>query len=212
MHSGNLTQLLVPIIILYFFVRWLTSQTPAARKKRRLAQLAQEEVARQRALEAEEKKRVHAQNKAETTALREREISKSMPTHIAAAFSQFKADQLHGKASFGSMHEFSPLTCFGYRVGKSQGVPKNRRHEIVYYTWHANLSDIIPSDYAREWGQPGTYYRYQKIIGHLTRLARQRAGRFNYEVAVEEWEADIRWLEETHGTLARRYRDFGYAK
>lgn len=205
MYSENLGQLLILIIILYFLVRWLISQTPHARKQRRLAQLAREE-------EAKEAIRVHTQNEAETAALREREISKSMPAHIAAAFSQFKADHLHGKASFGSMHEFSPLTCFGYRVGKSQGVPTNRRYAIVYYTWHANLPDIIPSDYAREWGQPGTYYRYQKIIDHLTRLARQRAGRVNYEAAVEEWEADIRWLKETHGALARRYRDFGYAR
>lgn len=212
MNSDNLGQLVALIIILYFLVRWLASQTPNARNQRRLARLAREEEARQRALKAEEAERVRAQIRAETTALRECETNKPMPSHVAAAFLQFKGDHLSGHASFGLMHEFSPLTCFGYRVGKSQGIPTNRRHEIIYYTWHANLPDIIPSDYAREWGRPGTYYRYQKIIGHLTRLARQRAGRANYEIAVGEWEADILWLEETHGALARKYRDHGFSR
>jgi hypothetical protein len=126
------------------------------------------------------------------------------------AFSQFESDFRSGSANFWNMHDFSPLTCFGYRVGKTNGVRESIRREIIYYTWYATLPAIIPRRYAAEWGGPGTYKRYSKIISHLSMLASQRKNRTNYKVAVNQWEGDVEWFKGNYSSIAGRYNLYGF--
>ena len=108
------------------------------------------------------------------------------------------------------MNEFSPLACFGYRVGKTSNLTEQQRREVIYFTWYAQIPSIIPKKYAYEWGNPGSYKRFSKLISHLSMLATQRASRTNYEVAVSHWTSDFKWFETKYSDLAHQYKKYGF--
>lgn len=102
--------------------------------------------------------------------------------------------------------EESPLTCFGYRVGKTNGRPDHQRKDILKFAVWGEIPNFFPDYYRNTWGKPGTYKRYRKIIDHISMLADQRAGRLNFEVAVSQWLMDINWLNESYGILMDKIR------
>ncbi len=138
------------------------------------------------------------------------EIEKSVPKYIQEALSKFSKEYKSNPSKFKSMNEISPLACFGYKVGKTSGLTEKQRHEIIYYTWYAKIPSIIPSAYAREWGAPGTYKRFNKIVNHISMLANQRASRSNFEFAISHWTADAQWFESNYSGLAHQYKQFGF--
>jgi len=154
--------------------------------------------------------REYAEKHAELQARRSKEMQKPLPKYMQRALSQFEAEYQRNPGAFKSMHEFSPLACFGYKVGKTNGLPGQLRHEIIYFTWYAEIPSIVPSQYAREWGDPGTSKRFSKIRSHLSMLANQRRSRKGYEVAVSHWDSDVKWLTENYSDLAFQYSQYGF--
>ncbi|WP_156001290.1 hypothetical protein [Thioalkalivibrio sp. ALgr3] len=148
--------------------------------------------------------------KAELEQIRQKELVKALPSHMVRSLERFEAEVRSGKDHFLGQNDFSPLACFGYKVGKTNGLPEKQRREVIYYTWYAELPDVLPQGYVRKWGGPGSYKRYLMIMRHLEMLANQRRSRRNYHVAVAHWDADRKWFQETYGELANKYFQHGW--
>ncbi|MDC0147096.1 hypothetical protein OAH94_07085 [Amylibacter sp.] len=99
----------------------------------------------------------------------------------------------------------SPLSCFGYVVGKTKGRSAKDRKDILEYSLCAQIPDYFPKDYINDWGNPFTLKRYNKIISHLTALADLRENRKNLEVAVSHWRADASWFSKSFHEKVRKY-------
>ena len=111
-----------------------------------------------------------------------------------------------GEGSFGQ--EMSPLVCFGYRVGKTNGRTEAERHQILKYAIAADLDvtlKFLPATYISEWGQPLSRTRLNRIYNHLNNLADLRDGRRNYEIAVSHWRADARWFQMQQLPLVEKF-------
>ena len=206
-----ITIFLVLIIIAYLYIspqikkKRLEHAEAAAVERERSIQAA---IANQAAEAAQAK--IFAETQASLEINRYSEMQKTTPKYISEAIYKFKDNYKSNPASFKSMQEFSPLACFGYKVGKSSELSEQQRHEIIHYTWYANIPRVIPSAYAHEWGQPGTYKRFAKIVSHISMLASLRASQKNLEVAVAHWTADAKWFESGYRGLAHQYRQFGF--
>ena len=99
----------------------------------------------------------------------------------------------------------SPLSCFGYVVGKTKGRSAKDRKDILEYSLCAQIPDYFPKDYINDWGDPFTLKRYNKIISHLTALADLRENRKNLEVAVSHWRTDAAWFAKSFHEKVRKY-------
>lgn len=152
----------------------------------------------------------YAEKHAELQAKRSMEMRKPLPKHMQRALSQFVAEYQENPRAFRSMQELSPLACYGYRVGKTNGLPDRLRREIIYFTWYAEIPSLLPYQYAREWGDGGTYKRFAKIRDHLSMLSNQRRSRKGFEVAVSHWDSDVKWLSENYSDLAHQYNHYGF--
>ena len=111
-----------------------------------------------------------------------------------------------GEGSFGQ--EMSPLVCFGYRVGKTNGRTEAERHQILKYAIAADLDvtlKFLPATYRSEWGEPLSRTRLNRIYQHLNNLADLRDGRRNYEIAVSQWRADARWFHMQQLPLVEKF-------
>lgn len=154
--------------------------------------------------------KIYQEQNIQLSAKRFNEMEKPIPHYIQKALSKFESDYKSNSSSFKSMNEFSPLACFGYKVGKTSELSEQQRRQIIQFTWYANIPSIVPKEYAKEWGAPGTHKRFIKILNHLSMLATQRASRRGYEVAIEHWESDSKWFRENNQTLAEQYRKYGF--
>ena len=136
------------------------------------------------------------------------ELKKNKPGYILQAQIEFEREYraAGGSSSFFGQ-EKSPLACYGYAVGKTNGRPVAERRAIIEFTLSAELPSIFPDSYRRDWGEPMSRHRMNKIISHLSSLADLRSGRKNFEVAVQHWRDDASW---THTTLRKRLRDIGF--
>lgn len=111
------------------------------------------------------------------------------------------------KAFFGQ--EMSPLVCFGYRVGRTNGRPAHERHAILKYALAADLDKalpFLPSRYRQDWGQPLTTARYVRMLDHLNGMADLRDRRANFEAAVDDWRLDASWLRTELYPIVIKYR------
>lgn len=116
-----------------------------------------------------------------------------------------------GEGSFGQ--EMSPLVCFGYRVGKTNGRTETERHAILEYAMAADLDatlPFLPTHYRNEWGTPLSFTRFNRIYSHLGNMADLRDGRQNFETAVSHWRADAAWFHAHQRSLAERFRGIGF--
>ena len=99
----------------------------------------------------------------------------------------------------------SPLSCFGYVVGKTKGRTAEDRKNILEYALCAQIPDYFPKNYINDWGDPFTLKRFNKIISHLTALADLRENRKNLEVAVLHWRTDAEWFSKTFHKKVRKF-------
>ena len=160
-------------------------------------------------IDRKKKEKEFRENNSELKVIRDGEIGKSPPQHIKASLDEYIQD--YRSNGIVNWNDFSPLACFGYRVGKTNGKRESIRREIIHYTWYAQIPSIIPYRYAVKWGDPGTCKRFDKIRSHLLMLGRQRQSRKNYEVAVQNWFSDAEWFQKKYWSLACRYRDYGFS-
>lgn len=112
-----------------------------------------------------------------------------------------------GEGMFGQ--EMSPLVCFGYRVGKTNGRNETERRAILAYAIVADLDvtlPFLPVAYRREWGGPLSSTRLNRILHHLDNMADLREGRRSFEVAVSHWRADASWFRAQQRPLVEKYR------
>ena len=68
----------------------------------------------------------------------------------------------HGASGLPMMIKDGFLSSSGYRVGKS-GKPTVLRHTILRRVLNGKVPKIFPCEYRREWGEPGTSARLEKM-------------------------------------------------
>lgn len=115
------------------------------------------------------------------------------PTHVKRATDEFFAANKIFPRQIGLGQ--SPLSCFGYRVGRSIGRAENIRREILEYTMRSCLPKKYPLEYRRKWGAASTHERYEAICNHLDLLVARHKGNPSMNTAVAEWKADRAWFK-----------------
>ena len=146
MGDGGLLLLLLLVAILLLWMLVWGPKAKAAREERE--RLAAEARARR---EAE-----LAKLKAERDDLL-KSIRTRAPDFILNARLDFEREYRAsgGDGVFGQ--EMSPLVCFGYRVGKTNGRSETERRAILDYAIAADLDatlPFLPKSYRLEWGEP----------------------------------------------------------
>lgn len=190
------TFLLFLLLITAFALLWLFVWGPQSQK-------AKEARAERERLKTEEREKLR---------LEREELLKSIrsgaPGFILQARLQFESDYRSrgGESVFGQ--EMSPLVCFGYRVGKTNGRTEAERRAILEYALAADYDvtlPFLPASYRYEWGAPFSARRLDRIYSHLNSMADLRYGRRNFEVAVAHWQADARWFLEQQCPRVEKY-------
>jgi hypothetical protein len=177
------------LLSLVGFVLWFMFLSPQAQEKKTI----------RLRLEAEERERKEAKKKrlAKERASYIKSIQGNRPDFITQARIEFERAY---KASGGNTSFFgqekSPLSCFGYVVGKTKGRSIKERRLIIEYTLCVDIPGFFPSVYSSEWGAPLTQKRFNRISSHLTAMADLRANRINFEVAVSNWREDAAWMHK----------------
>ena len=82
---------------------------------------------------------------------------------------------------------YSPLTHFGYKVGKHSPLSTDQRLKILATCFFS--SDTIFQKY--NWGIAGSSKRLKKMSFHIARMAKIRNNNNVYRVAVLEWAEDL---------------------
>lgn len=167
-------------------------QERQAKEQKRLAKERADQEERDRQLrEAQrlERERKKADAEKEFDSL----VSKGMPSSVAKAHREFKGENPLSQGNNWYGEDVSPLTFYGYRVGKTRGLRQSDRREIIRYVMRARLTDPLAKTYQVNWGHPLTRQRRNAIISHIDKLAAQRGTRRGYEAAVAEWTADSNW-------------------
>ena len=102
-----------------------------------------------------------------------------------------------GSGKFAAESEKTGLLSYmGYRVGKTRGLPLNERREILEEIFGYNLpSADFSGQYMKEWGEPKSKERLEKMANSLASFCRN-AKRRNNDVAVSNYEEDLEWLRE----------------
>ena len=199
MGDGGLLVLLLLVAILLLWMLVWGPKAKAAREERE--RLAAEARARR---EAE-----LAKLKAERDDLL-KSIRTRAPDFILNARLDFEREYRAsgGDGVFGQ--EMSPLVCFGYRVGKTNGRSETERRAILDYAIAADLDatlPFLPKNYRLEWGGPLSAARFNRILHHLNNMADLRDGRRNFDVAVSHWRNDASWFQRQQRPLVEKYRD-----
>lgn len=166
------------------------------------------EATRQRKIE---KERFLAETLIQSDQLKKR-LDQPVPGYIKDAIREFMEE--HGDdVRTGRFDEnaISPLTYYGYRVGKARGRPDAERKKILEFVLFKPLPEIFPPVYREKWGGPGSPERLQRICNHITMTADRRASRPNYEVAVAEWRSDASWCRSALSDEVRTYRRYSVA-
>jgi hypothetical protein len=185
----------VSLLLLWIFV-WGPKAAEARAEQERLAE---EQRARR---EAE-----HARLQAERDDLL-KSIRSGAPGFIAKAQQEFERGYRAGGGERKFGEEMSPLVCFGYRVGKTNGRTQSERRAILGYAVAADLDatlSVLPASYRREWGGPLSVRRFNRIYQHLNSMASLRERRRNFEVAVSHWRADASWFYAQQGPLVEKF-------
>lgn len=86
------------------------------------------------------------------------------------------------------------LKAIGYRVGNN-GLPEARRHQLLDFAITGILPPVGSPAYMAEWGAPKTRVRYAKLHRVIRVLASSAHTLGNMEIAGEDWEADLKYIE-----------------
>jgi len=187
--------------------RELQRQRDAERDRQEKERREQEERDRQRReAERAERERQKARAKEEFDIL----VSQGMPKSVARAHRDYIADNPLPRGSNWYGEDVSPLTYYGYRVGKTRGLRENERRDIMHYVLRARLTDPLAKSYQSSWGRPLSQQRRNAIVGHINKLAAQRGNRKGYEVAVAEWSADGRWAKTELAKDTAKFGQYGF--
>lgn len=198
MDDATLVILLVlaALLLLWFLVLGPKAKEARAERQRR---------------EAEER----ARREAERARLRGerddllRSIRAKAPDFILRARLEFEREfrSSGGEGMFGQ--EMSPLVCFGYRVGVTNGRTETERRAILEYAVAADYDvtlPFLPASYREDWGAPLSVTRLNRIYQHLNNMADLRDGRRNLEVAVSHWRADASWFQMQQRPRVEKFR------
>jgi hypothetical protein len=193
-------EILVLFLLVAVLVLWLLVWEPRAREARIMREKRAAEEAAQRAAER-------------ARLLLEREellksIRATAPDFILSARLEFEREYRAGGGEGQFGQEMSPLLCFGYRVGKTNGRTEHERQAILKYAMAADLNTslpFLPSSYREEWGAPLTVARFNRVYQHICNMADLREGRRNFEVAVSHWRSDARWLRSKQVPLVEKF-------
>ena len=205
--DGMIFLFLVFVFLLWFF--WWKPQSDQAKAKREL---------QAEKLRAERERREienHVLKEAETVRLKDdfeqllKSIRVKAPGFILDARLAFEKEYRSkgGEGTFGQ--EMSPLVCFGYRVGKTNGRTETERRDILTYAIAADLNvtlKFLPISYRDEWGAPLSVTRLQRIHQHLNNMASRSDGRRNFEVAISHWRSDAAWFHAQQRPIVEKYR------
>lgn len=94
----------------------------------------------------------------------------------------------------------SPLCVLGYRVGRA-GEDTDTRRRILSRAFTGKLPRVESLNYMymRDWGEPGTESRLNKIAEHIAFQCRSKRNQANPpKEAIKDWELDLEWLRETY--------------
>ena len=204
--------LLILLLLVALLLLWLLHWGPKAQEARaeRERQAAAERLQRQRR-EADERARLEAERarlQGERDALL-KFIRAGAPDFILKARLEFEREYRSsgGDGMFG--REMSPLVCFGYRVGKTNGRTETERRAILEYAVAADYDvtlPFLPTSYREDWGIPLSVTRFNRIYQHLNNMADLRDGRRNFEIAVSHWRADASWFQLQQRPRVEKYR------
>lgn len=187
--------LLVGVAVWFFFIRESEEQ-----KQQRIEEEKRQE---QRRLEREQKK-IEAQKEFDQF------VSQGMPSAVAKAHREYKSENPLPRGQVWYGEDVSPLTFYGYRVGKTRGLRVSERREIIRYVLRARLNDPLSPSYQLSWGAPLSGTRKNAIISHIKKLAAQRGTRRGYEVAVADWIEDSSWASAAMNEEIKKYGSFGF--
>lgn len=106
----------------------------------------------------------------------------------------------NGEGNF-SRPDISPLKHFGYSVGQNGENRSTRRNALrkTFTTKRDSIPGEYSSDYIKEWGPAESGARLKRIADHIASTCRNFQKRHgNYDLAIEQWEADLRWLKKKY--------------
>ena len=115
-------------------------------------------------------------------------------------------EPMHGQTNTDRV-EHSPLNLLGYRVGVTNGLYPNQRHNILRDAFEtANLPQDSTEAYMEEWGQPRTRKRLWRMAHHLTWLVKFQMNNQNMDHAINDWVSDLEWLKRTYYRRSMSFR------
>lgn len=90
----------------------------------------------------------------------------------------------------------------GYVVGKTKGIPPNKRHSIMQRMYEKHLP-LIPRDmgYWESWGSPRSRDRIMKMMEFFDTMINNgelRSRSADMDKALFDWEDDRKWLKNTY--------------
>jgi hypothetical protein len=89
------------------------------------------------------------------------------------------------------------LKYFGYTVGRN-GLEDDQRQEVLTHVFSSSLSSSLPIEYLREWGNPKSKERLQKMANSIAAFCRNEKRKSNpSELAITDWESDLAWSKKT---------------
>jgi hypothetical protein len=90
------------------------------------------------------------------------------------------------------------LKAMGYSVGMS-GLIKRGRHEKLDRAYRASVPKRFGEGYAAVWGKGQSARRLEQMAKNIAKFCRMAKGRFgDCDLAIQEWEADLRWLKRNY--------------
>jgi len=112
----------------------------------------------------------------------------------------------HGQTNADRV-EHSPLNMMNYRVGKTNGLYPNQRHNILREAFETNsLPPVSTTAYMEEWGPARSRKRLWRIAHHLAWLAKFQKNNPNMEYAIADWVSDLEWLKRTYYRRSMSFR------
>jgi hypothetical protein len=87
------------------------------------------------------------------------------------------------------------LAALGYHVGHNQGQSSEVRRLILKYVLEGELPMIHSAEYMKEWGEPNSSTRFQKLARFLGNMVEGNQAKPNSQLAVKQWREDLDWLE-----------------
>lgn len=88
------------------------------------------------------------------------------------------------------------LSYVGYRVGRTLGVSKQIRRQILDCVFHNDLPKVISPEYMNEWGTPKTVARLHKLAETIAANTRNKKRNKNgdFSDAIADWQSDLDYL------------------